>query len=505
LLLGFTLAATVALLATAVLWWLRPDAPTDLTITAAATRVTMPVLIVAGGELESSEAVDVLCDVEGQQTKIVEMLPAGTHIKKGQVVMQLDPSEVNVRLAAQQIKVTQADASVKGAEEQLKIQKNLAASQIAQAQLALTLSELDKKKYLEGDYGVEWNEIRGSIALAETDLQEAKDTLEYYRNLVKKGFRTPEQLRAKQQAVMRAEYYLSRDQDKLQVLERFTRERQAAELTAKAAEAKLELERAESSASATIAKAQSDVEVARATARLEREQLNGIDRQREHCSVQAPADGTLIYSGDAKNRIELGTIVHYKQRLFSVPDMTKMQVKAFVHESEVKKVRPGMPAEIRVDALPSLTLQGAVSDVATFYDPTRHWLSGGVKQYATIIKIDQLPDVGLKPGMTAQVSIRVGELSENLVVPIPAVAAWQGRHYCYVLGPAGVQRRQVKIGTNTANFVEIVEGLREGEKVALDARYRAASELDDGKRVTNGARTVGANAVAAAHETRTRD
>ena len=96
-------------------------------------------------------------------------------------MLRLDPSEINDRLAAQQIKVMQADAAAKAAAEELKIQENLAASQTAAAELALKLAELDRKKYLEGDYQVEQDDLAGLIALAQADLQDAKvllDTLQ---------------------------------------------------------------------------------------------------------------------------------------------------------------------------------------------------------------------------------------------------------------------------------------------------------------------------------------
>ena len=484
--LGWFLFATLVIAAAAALYvadvrsWFAPSRRSETHVTATVIRDTLPILISAGGELESSEGIEVHCDVEGQQTKIVNMLPDGASVKNGQVVMRLDPSEINDQLAQQEITVTKADAVAKAAAEELKIQKNLAASQIATADLALKLAELDREKYLEGDYIVEVNELKGSIALAKTELQEAEDTLEYYRNLVRKGFRTPEQLRAKQQALKRAEYNLNRDEEKFKVLETYTRKRQSAELTAMAAEAVRELERVKSSTAATVIKAQTDLEVAQATAGLERKLLERIQKQLEFCELRSPAAGTVVYAHEKKAPLDLGVAVYYKQKLFNITNMSEIRVKAFVHEGQVKKVRHGMPVEIKVDALPNLTLHGTVQDVGNFYDSTRHWTSGGVKEYETLIKVDQSAQSGLKPGMTAQVNILAGELKDSLFVPIPAVAQRDEKHYCYVVAAGAVQRRPVAIGASTEHFVEIKEGLQEDEKVALDARHRSAADLQEG-------------------------
>jgi hypothetical protein len=154
-----------------------------------------------------------------------------------------------------------------------------------------------------------------------------------------------------------------------------------------------------------------------------------------------------------------------------------MQVRAWVHESVVKKVGAGMPAKIGIDAFPDLDLQGNVTDVASFYDSTRHWLSGGVKEYATLVEIEDIGQANLKPGMTAAVEILVGELSDALIVPIPAVAQRSGQYVSFVVEEQDVTARPVSVGANTSNYVEITDGLREGERVALDARRRISDAV----------------------------
>lgn len=459
-------------------WFQAEDASSA--VTATVRRTSLPIIITAGGELESAKAEYVVCELEGKEINIVEMVPEGTRVSAGDVVMRLDPSEINDRLAAQQLKVTQAEALAKAAAEELKIQRNLAASTIAQAQLALTLAELDKEKYLQGDYEVELNDLQGSLALAKMRLEEAKTTREHYRNLVKKGFRTPEQLRSKEQAVQEAEFNYNRDDRKLQVLETWTKKRQLAELKAKAEEAKRELERAKSSSAALVVKAETDAQVAQATADLERKQLERIERLLDYCTVRSVADGVVVYAKEKNKRIELGESVHYKQKLFSVPDMSQMQVKAYVHESEVKKVQPGMRAQVRVDAVGNLKLEGTITEVDSFYDSTRHWLSGGVKDYETIIRIKKLPpDASLKPGMTTHAMIHVGGIQNGLVVPVPAVTEHEGSIYCFVLNGDEFKPCKVVIGANTDQFVEVKDGLDEGDTVALDARRRVQSEFDE--------------------------
>ncbi len=455
-----------------------PGAPADnAEITVRVARGALPIVVIAGGELESSRSVDVVCEVQGQQNKIVEMLPEGTRVSKDHVVLQFDTGEVTRGVAEAKIKGMKAEALAKAETEELKIVQNKHDSEVAKAKLVLTLAELDKRKYEEGDYGVQLDDLKGSIALAEANYEEATSSLDYYDKLVKKGFRTPEQLRAKEQEVMRAQYFLSRDQSKLRVLEQYTRERQIVELAAKAEDAKLELARADSSRQAAVAKTRTDLQAARVAEQLEKGTLQRLEKQLEQCTVRAPQDGVVVYASGSNetSRIRLGAVVHFKQKLFSLPDLTHMRAKSYVHESVVQKVKPGLRAEIRIDAYPGGVLHGVVEDVASFYDPERQWASGGVKDYLTNVRIEDLPDVGLKPGMTADVRILVNNLSDVLTVPVQAVTEEDGQYYCQVLGPHGVTRREVAIGESSGTLVEIRNGLEEGELLALTRPTRAAA------------------------------
>lgn len=469
----------------ALRWW--PASGSDQQdITAIVTKQTLDIHVNERGDLESAKSVQVQCEVEGEKSKIIEILPEGTRVTKDQVVLRFDVDELTRQYAEQQIKWKQADGKAKAAKEELEVQKNKAESEIAQAQLKLDLAVLDRDKYMQGEYQVEVDDKQGAIALAKRDLQEAEEKLEHYRNFVKKGFGTPEQLRLKEAEVAKARYYLSRDEAKLKVLQDYTRKRQEAELTAKADDAKRELSRTRSSMAAAIAKAESELEAAQVTANLEKERMERIKKQLDKAVVKAPQDGILVYSNarywDPNSRIQPGSYVHFQQPLFSLPDLSKMQVKVKVHESVVKKVKVGQQAEITLEALPNLKLKGTIKSVATLADNANPWDERGVKEYVTVVTIDNLPpDAEIKPGMTGEVKIHVNSLPNSLVVPVQAVTEHEGKQYAYVLAGTEVQKREVTLGESNNAFVAVKEGLKEGEKVVFNARARLLKELRKGK------------------------
>jgi RND family efflux transporter MFP subunit len=443
------------------------------------------------GELESTDTIDVRCDVEGQQHKIVSIVPEGTRVTKGQKVLTFDTEKQNKDKADQEVKVKQAEGKAKAARGELEVAKNKAEDEVEKAKLALRLADLDRDSYLDaqGEYTVEAEDKKGALALAKKDMTESREKLEHYRKAVKKGLFPAESLRLKEADLAQKQYMVNRDEAKLLVLERFTRLRKEAELTAKAADAKRAVDRAVSSGEASVAKAQSELEAAEITFRLEKSTLERIEKQMAACTVLAPADGILVYSKhrywDDSSRIQPGAMVHYQQPLFSIPDLAHMQVKVKVHEAMVKKVKPEMKAEIRIDAYPGRVLHGTVKSVGTLAQADG-WMDRFVKEYETIVKIDDLPaDAGLKPGFTGEVKIMVNELPNVLLVPVQAVGQLEGTHYAYVSNGSDIERRQIEVGENNDKFVEVKSGLVEGEKVALDARARLAAEAKTSEATPN--------------------
>ncbi len=475
-------AGALAVLAWGVKWWFFNDNGQSAEITATVTRTTLPITVTERGELESSKTVEVRCEVEGFQNKIVSILPEGVRVHKGEVVVTFDADQLKKTFADQLVKVKTAEGKAKAAKGELEVAKNKAVDEEEKAILAYMLAVLAKQQYMDGhgEYFADLKDKKGALALAKKDLVEAKQKLERFRRDVKKGIFPAEQLRVMEADFAQKEYVVERDEAKLTVLEKFTKKSKEAELTAKAEDAERAVERAESSGAASVDKAQSDFEAADITARVEKTTLDQMQKQLDNCIVKAPEDGILVYSKerwwDDSSRIQAGATVHFRQGLFSLPDLTHMQMKVKIHESMVKKVKEKQKAEVRIDAYPNQVLHGTVKSVATMANAAGFW-DRFVKEYETIVTIDDLPlEAGLKPGFTGQVKILVNQLPDVLMVPVQAVGQKEAKYYCYVVGRKGIEPREVIAGENNDKFVEIKEGLEEGEKVVLDARARLAAE-----------------------------
>ncbi|MBX9579976.1 MAG: efflux RND transporter periplasmic adaptor subunit [Gemmataceae bacterium] len=473
-------AALLGVLVWVGITWVLPRRGGGDVLTATATRGALPIVVSDKGELESSESVMGRCEVEGGG-KLVSILPEGTQVKKGDSVAKFDTDVLQKGINEQEVKWETAEGKLKAAASELEVQKNKAEGEIAKAKLTLTLAKLDQEAYEKGEFLALLDSKKSTLELGKKDLKEAQDGLEFSRGMVKKGFYQQEQLRAKELFVEGKQAAVRQAETDLRVLQEFTKRKQEVKLKAESEDAERNLQRTIKSQDAASEKAENEVKAAKKTAEIEKKQLERLKAQLDQCEVKAPGDGILIYvkfrPWDDSSTIKPGAQLYFQQPIFNLPDLTRMKVKMKVHESVVKKVKVGLPVTMKIDALPNQVLHGKVISVATLAQ-SDNWRGGGVKEYETYVSIDDLPaDAGLRPGMSAEVKILVKTIPEALTVPVQAVTEVGGQHVCYVVSGDKVERREVTIGDANDQLVQVLEGISEGDRVALDARSRAAAEL----------------------------
>ncbi|MCE9529131.1 MAG: efflux RND transporter periplasmic adaptor subunit [Planctomycetales bacterium] len=466
--------------------------PVDPVLTATVTRGELVINVTERGELESSQSLRVNCEIDGGG-KLVTIAKEGTKVTKGEEVARFDTDALAKAISLQEVKCETADSKIKTAQGELEVQKNKADSEIAKADLALILADLDLKAYTEAEYDVELAKRKGARDNAKKDLEDAKDSLEFNKSLVKKGLAQPQQIRALELKVGATELIVEQQTADIKVLTEFSYVRKVTELKAKAKEAARELERTKKSQDAATAKVAAELAAAIKTADLEKQELTRLKSQLDKCIVKAPGDGIVIHFNhrpwDSSSQVRAGATLHNQQTILTLPDLNQMKVKLKVHESVVKKIAVGLTATMQVEALPNQVLHGTVLNVASVAQSDGGWRGGGVKEYETEVSITDLPlEAGLRPGMSAEVKILVKTIADALTVPVQAVTESDGKYIAYVVKAGRVERRIVKVGDANEQLIQVKKGLNEGEQVALDARLRAAAELKQGEKAAPAAK-----------------
>lgn len=434
------------------------------------------------GTVESQKTVYGKCELNGRN-KIVFIVPEGTEVKEGDRVAEFERTETQQDIDQKKVEINEAITKLDEAKQAIKIQSNKNQQEIDSAKTEYELAVLDLQKYKEGDFVAEKADLERAIKEAEAELEKVRDEKKGIELLVRKGFRSAQQLREYELMENKTEFALIRDRQKLRVLIDYDLKRKLTELRAKVEDSRRKVERAEDTAKAEMAKAEAAVSNAENGLNILKEQLKELEAQLEKCVLKAEQDGIVAYANErwysSSDRIREGTELWNGADVYYLPDMSRMQVKANVHESVVDRIKEGQKASIRLDAFSDRKLTGTVKSVANMAASTYT----AIQRYETIVLIDELPeDLAIKPGMTAEVDILVGRYEDVIAVPVNAITEHFEQSYVYVVDGSDVERRRVETGRMTHSFVEITEGLEEGEQVALDAYQRGLEDFADKQR-----------------------
>ena len=155
--------------------------------------------------------------------------------------------------------------------------------------------------------------------------------------------------------------------------------------------------------------------------------------------------------------------------LFQIADLTSVWVIADVYEQDLAWVKVGERASVRISAYPERSFDGRI----TFIYPT-------LKQETRTVPVRiELPNPGglLKPAMFAQVELSAGSKEKVVAVPTSAVID-SGTRQIVLLdrGEGRFEPREVKLGRRSDTFVEVMEGVREGEPVVVAANFLIDAE-----------------------------
>lgn len=428
--------------------WIGTGAKTKgpVVLTHRAARGDLVVTVVEDGNVESASNIDIKCQVAGGSS-ILSIVADGSLVKKGDKLVQMDQSGIEDQINAQKIVYEKARSSVIQAEKDFEV-----------AQIAV-------KEFLEGTYKQQLQDQQSKITIAEENLRTAQNSLQHTLRIFRKGYVSQLELEGQQFSVQRAQLDLDSARTAKTVLEEFTKTK-----TMKDLESKVETARAK-------------MESEKAAFSLEEAKLKKLQDQLANCVITAPQDGMVVYANEQSQsrfggqqgaQIEEGAAVRERQNILRLPDLSQMQVKVSVHESKVESLARGMRARIVIQGK---EFQGEVASVANQPEPTS-FFSATVKEYATIVRINGEAQ-GLRPGMTAEVEILVANLRNVLTLPVAAILEQRGTFNCWVRKGTEAERRPLVLGMSNDQFVEIKDGVAEGDEVLLNPRASVREARSD--------------------------
>lgn len=346
---------------------------------------------------------DIKSEVAGQV--IAVLVQEGDRVHRGQPLLELDPTPFERTLAQ------------------------------ARADRDYAQAHLDE--LIAGPLPPEVDRARTQVEADEARLFSLKADFERSQAALKDGTLSPREAEGAQSAYLAMAAQLQGDRDQLSLLQAGTRPEEIAQARAQLAKAQVAYQEAE-------------------------DQLG-------YTTITAPFDGTVISRG-----VDVGEIVTPGvsstadgKALLSIADLRRLVIDSEVNQVDVGKLVVGMPVGVRSDSAPGTDFPGRIYQLAPSGMPSKLNSNGNLQVFPMETVLDG--HQALRPGMTADLDVVVSDRKRVLLLPVEAISSIQGdQGTVYMRGADGKAiPRQVTIGQTDDRDVEILKGLKAGDRVLI--------------------------------------
>lgn len=195
-------------------------------------------------------------------------------------------------------------------------------------------------------------------------------------------------------------------------------------------------------------------------------QQEGLQQKRQklrEAEYRSPSGGIFLFDSAAKRPQAVGD----NQYIGKIVDLDKLQFIALVGESDVFRIKPGMNVNVTMNAMKDVPLTGTVMTVSKFAKSGTD--SNSLNQAAQFeISISLEPSEYMIAGLSLAGDIETSRKEDVLVLPSIAIMKDQSSSYVMLeTEPGQYERRNIKTGLETPEKTEVLEGLKEGDSVAL--------------------------------------
>ena len=331
--------------------------------------------------------------------KVIDILvEEGENVKKNQLLAILDESEYKALYENAMANLEKFLRNIEKAEKVLIVHKKTLPVEVERAEAGLNVLKSQLRELEAGYREQDIEQARLALSNAENIMKEAEKDKERYEALFQKGV-----ISEKQWGRVKLEYEIAlknyeKAKEALDILEEGVRRETIQTAKVRVLEGESALKQAESNLE-KIGAAEKEVETARAQAKAARSSVDLAYIRMNYTKLLAPFQGVIT-----SRNIEAGEVVLPGQEVMTLSDLSHVELKIFVDEIEIGKVRPGQEADIKIDTFPDKVYKGRVS----FVSPEAEFTPKIIQTHKERVKLVYLvkisipnPDLELKPGMPA--------------------------------------------------------------------------------------------------------
>jgi membrane fusion protein (multidrug efflux system) len=203
--------------------------------------------------------------------------------------------------------------------------------------------------------------------------------------------------------------------------------------------------------------AQVAVQVAEASSAQARTELAIAEQQLKRTVVRAPLSGRVW-----KRSADAGTMLAVGTSIYDIVDESAFELRTAVSSTDFAKVKLGEAVIVTVDALPGFKTEGRVDRIVPMVDARS-------RSFDVIVRVRGEPR--LVSGLFARAEVHIRDVHGSLVVPPAALVrdgADPGRAQAFVVLDGKAERRDVSVGVERSDVVQVTDGLQAGDVVVVD-------------------------------------
>ena len=435
--------------------------------TAPVSQADFEVAVKSIGRLEAVKSLPVMCEVSGQ---VVRVIPNGTKVKKGDVILELDAKRIARSLRDSKNGYDDAAARLKQRQRDLAADVKRAQFALEQAQKDLDLFQAQQQADLisrrkQRDYDAD-------------DLVRAGDRLKREKKQADDNLIPKQQVEVRTAEIKSKEFGLEREGKDIELAEK--------KAESDLIDRKAAVQKAEADLARAKAAEQDETQNAKMQVQINEQQMSRAKEQFSKAVIKAPADGLVAlestgdrFGGGSQRPLDVGDPMYEGRKVATIPDLSEMRVALELTQDQVRLVKKKQKARIQVEGTPGVVFTGEVVEIAQ--TAKEQSMSGGFiptgeRVFQTYISLKNPKKVYLRPGTTATVEIVVDRMPKALTIPLETVFSQEGQSIVYVQRDGGFATVKVALGSQNEDVVVVKKGLKAKDRVALHDMREAGAE-----------------------------
>ena len=191
-------------------------------------------------------------------------------------------------------------------------------------------------------------------------------------------------------------------------------------------------------------------------------ELQLVKKQLNDATIVSPLNGIV-----SQRHVTRGEYIKAETRIVTIVKSNPLRLQAVFPEVAVPSIEFGMPVTLKVDAYPGRSFKGLISRISPALD-----------EKARTLTVEATVDNSsgeLKPGLFAKVRLLVSKQSPAIMVPANSLITFAGLTKLFVIQDGRAVERIVKTGVQDGDYIEILEGAKVGERIAIDVVSRLSN------------------------------